>query len=156
MMADQPIRIYVDTCVFGGVFDREYAVVTHRFFDQVREGRFTLVISAAVVAEISEAPAQVRTLFDELVTDYMTIMPISPAAQQLQQAYLDAGIVTVKYADDALHVAIASVSDCALIVSWNFKHIVHFRKIPKYNAVNQVNGFRPLAIYSPLEVLDYE
>jgi hypothetical protein len=37
--------------------------------------------------------------------------------------------------DDTLHVAIASVSGCDLIVSWNFKPIV-FGKIPKYNAVN--------------------
>ncbi len=90
------------------------------------------------------------------MTDFLTIAPVTPAARQLQQAYLDAGIVSTQYADDALHVAIATVSDCALIVSWNFKHIVHFRKIPRYNSINVVNGYRPLSIFSPLEVLDYE
>jgi hypothetical protein len=29
-----------------------------------------------------------------------------------------------------------------MIISWNFKHIVHFQKIPKYNAVNALNGYR--------------
>ena len=114
------------------------------------------MISATVVAEINEAPAQVKALFDSLITDYLAIVPVTPTARQLQQCYLDAGIVTTKYADDALHVAVATISDCALIISWNFKHIVHFQKIPKYNAVNLVNGYRPLAIYSPLEVLEYE
>lgn len=39
-----------------------------------------------------------------------------------------------------------------MIVSWNFKHIVHFEKIPLYNAVNTLQGFGPIQIYSPLEV----
>lgn len=152
----RPLRVYVDTCVFGGAFDQEFAAVTQRFFEQVKQGRFSLVISATVVAEISEAPAQVQEFFESLITDYLAIVPVSPAARQLQQCYLDAEIVTAKYADDALHVAVATISDCALIISWNFKHIVHFQKIPKYNAVNLINGYRPLAIYSPLEVLEYE
>lgn len=39
-----------------------------------------------------------------------------------------------------------------MIVSWNFKHIVHYKKIPLYNAVNTLQGFGPILIYSPLEV----
>jgi hypothetical protein len=62
--------------------------------------------------------------------------------------------VSSKWADDALHVATATVTDCALIISWNFKHIVHFQKIPLYNAINIANGFRAIAIHSPLEVLN--
>ena len=52
--------------------------------------------------------------------------------------------------------ALATVSQSSLIVSWNFKHIVNFQKIPMYNAVNTLNGYREIAIYSPLEVIEYE
>jgi hypothetical protein len=41
-------------------------------------------------------------------------------------------------------------------VSWNFKHIVHFDKIPKYNAVNTLEGYGPIGIFSPLEVIRYD
>jgi len=41
-------------------------------------------------------------------------------------------------------------------VSWNFRHIVHFEKIPLYNAVNVLNGWGHIGIYSPLEVIEYE
>jgi len=41
-------------------------------------------------------------------------------------------------------------------VSWNFKHIVNFRKIPLFNAVNVLKGYRQIAIHSPLEVINYE
>jgi len=70
--------------------------------------------------------------------------------------YLDCGVLTPKWADDALHVAIALVSRCDLIVSWNFRHIVHFDKIRKLNAVNMLNGYSPLGIFSPLELIDYD
>ena len=43
-----------------------------------------------------------------------------------------------------------------LIVSWNFKHIVHFDKIRQYNAISALNGYREIDIRSPAEVIDYE
>ncbi len=84
------------------------------------------------------------------------IADISAEAQELQNAYLNAGIVTPKWETDAFHVALATTSGCSLIVSWNFRHIVHFEKIPLYNAVNVLNGHPQIAIYSPLEVSAYE
>ena len=48
-------------------------------------------------------------------------------------------------------VALATVSKCSLIVSWNFKHIVHFEKIPLYNAVNTLKRFTyRYTSYNPL------
>jgi hypothetical protein len=75
---------------------------------------------------------------------------------ELKDAYLDTGIVTEQSADDALHVAIASVNGCSLIVSWNFRHIVNFEKIPLYNAVNTLKGYGTIGIFSPLEVITHE
>jgi len=55
--------------------------------------------------------------------------------------------------NDALHVALATVARADLIVSWNFKHIVHFDKIRGFNAVNLREGYIPIEIHSPLEVV---
>ena len=52
--------------------------------------------------------------------------------------------------------AVATVGECRLIVSWNFKHIVSFQKIPLYNGVNLSHGFGSIAIHSPLEVIENE
>ena len=84
------------------------------------------------------------------------IIEVSGDAIQLREYYLKANIVTKKSSNDALHVALATVNNCPIIVSWNFKHIVHFEKIPLYNSINLINGYQPIAIYSPLEVLRYE
>lgn len=148
-------RVYADTSVFGGVYDDEFDTPSQTFFDQVRSGRFSLVISAVVQDEIEMAPENVKTFFDEML-ELAEIIDVSEEAITLQEAYIHANIVSSKYAADALHVALATVAGCTLIVSWNFKHIVHFQKIPLYNAVNIIKGYPQLTIVSPLEVINDE
>lgn len=151
----RPIRVYADTSVFGGVFDEGFEKASRVFFDQVRERQFELVVSALVQEEIEEAPPRVHQFFDS-VADPREIIPVSAAALDLQEAYLEAGIVGIARQADALHVALAAVSACVCIVSWNFRHIVHFEKIPMYNAISSARGYRPLGIFSPPEVIRYE
>ena len=86
----------------------------------------------------------------------MEIVEVTPAAVALQQAYVTAGIVSAKWATDALHVALATASRCDAIVSWNFRHIVHLNKIALYNQVNAARGHSPIAIVSPPEVIAYD
>ena len=149
------MKVYADTSVFGGVFDEEFAEDSRKFFEEVRARKFELVISALVEEEVLSAPEQVREFFDEfsLVAD---IAEIDETVLVLRDAYLNAGIVTKKSTDDATHVALATISACELILSWNFKHIVHFQKIPKYNAVNALNGYHSINIYPPSSVIFYE
>jgi hypothetical protein len=44
--------------------------------------------------------------------------------------------------------AMATVSGCRAIVSWNFRDMVHSEKSPLYNGVNMSQGFGPLAIHA--------
>jgi len=151
----KPPRIYADTSVFGGVFDNEFRAPSEEFFEEIRKGRFSLVTSAVVQAEIDPAPQQVKELFEEMLA-IAELIDITEDAISLRDAYLEAKIVSANYSDDALHVALATVSECSLIVSWNFRHIVHFEKIPLYNAVSTLRGYKGIAIFSPLEVIHYE
>jgi predicted nucleic acid-binding protein len=153
--SQSPILVYADTSVYGGVYDDEFSAASTRFFNAVRRGAFQLVLSEIVHRELSFAPDPVQDLFKEMLP-LALLSTVSEQAINLQQAYIREGIVTVKSLDDALHVALATVSGCDLIVSWNFKHIVHFQKIPLYNAVNTLNGYNTLMIYSPLEVIEDE
>lgn len=148
-------RVYVDSSVFGGLFDREFAADSRTFFEQVQAGRFKLLSSFLVSDELERAPDAVREFFDSMLST-TELVRVSQEAITLQEAYLSAGIVTSKSAADGLHVALATVAGADLIVSWNFRHIVHFQKVPRYNAVNRLYGWPELAIHSPKEVLVYE
>ena len=100
------MRVYADTSVFGGVFDEEFTEDSRKFFEEVKTGKFELVVSALVEEEVQSAPEQVREFFDEfsLVAD---IAEIDETVLVLRDAYLNAGIVTKKSTDDATHVALA-------------------------------------------------
>jgi len=54
-----------------------------------------------------------------------------------------------------LHIAIATVAEVDVLVSWNFRHIVRLDKIRLFNAVNLELGYKQLTIYSPREVATY-
>lgn len=149
------MRIYADTSIFGGFFDAEFAGPTGKLLAEIDQGRFVLTTSALVEAEIEPAPETVKTLFARYAIN-AEITPITEAALVLQNEYIASGVVTTKSMDDALHVALATLSGCALIGSWNFAHIVHFDKIPKYNAVNTLNGHGQIGIHSPLEIINYD
>ena len=155
MVPRMPSVVYADTSVFGGCFDVEFRRWSEAFVAQVLAGRFRLTTSALVEAELEDAPARVRAVFDGLRAT-MTLATLGEPALSLRQEYLAAGIVGPRSRNDALHVAVASVAGCDAIVSWNFKHIVHAGKIPSYNAVNVARGLGPIQIHSPAEVLDYE
>ena len=146
------IKVYADTSVFGGVFDDEFKEASSVFFDAVKSKRFTLVVSEVVEHEIENAPQNVKDFY-EMVLPLSDPATISNESMRLQEAYIAAGIVSEKSFDDALHVALATVSDCNGIISWNFRHIVHFQKIPMYNAINMKYGYNPIFIHSPSEVM---
>lgn len=154
MKKDSP-RVYADTSVFGGMFDDEFAEASEAFFNMVRFGAFSLVVSDLVRRELTMAPQAVIELWDGILVS-AEIAPISEEALILQKAYLQAGVLSPTAAMDALHVALAVVHHCDILVSWNFRHIVHYEKIDRYNAVNTLQGFGRIAIYSPLEVVSYE
>jgi predicted nucleic acid-binding protein len=149
------IRTYCDTSVFGGVFDDEFSSTSRTFFQQVKMGRFRLLVSDITRAEVAGAPSQVKELFDGLLGD-MELVAVNEHILTLRDAYVKAGIVGARSKDDAAHVAAATVAGAELIVSWNFRHIVHFDKIRHYNEVNTAHGFSVVDIHSPLEVVEYE
>jgi hypothetical protein len=125
------------------------------FFAQVDSGRFKVVVSAVVKAEILPAPETIQGLFNQVVAK-ADIAEVTQEVLVLREAYLSAGVVTPKSTSDATHVALATISGCQMIVSWNFKHIVHFEKFPKYNAVNVLNGYDSINMFSPPQVIEYD
>ena len=148
----KPMRVYADTSVVGGCLDSEFAEESRRFFDLVSSGRVVLLISEVVVEELAGAPPQVRELLESLPVRSVAPVELTPEILELREAYLAAGIIPRRFADDATHVAAATVARADALVSWNFKHLVRVDRVRAYNQVNLQNGFGLLSIVSPQEV----
>lgn len=146
------LRVYCDTSVFGGCFDDEFSEASLQLFDHFREGRMRLVVSEVTLAELADAPERVRDLLKSIPEENRDVVERDPAIEVLRDAYLAAGIVGPASAEDAEHIASASVADADMIVSWNFRHIVHYDKIRGYHGVNLIHGYNTVPIHSPQEV----
>ncbi len=149
------INIYVDTSVIGGCCDPEFQKWSNGILKDFQSGTFRLLLSELTDAEIEDAPDEVKKIYVKFRKCIDKIIELSSEAIELADAYLKHRILTHNYRDDARHIAIATVAGTDLVVSWNFKHIVHFEKIQKFNAVNLELGYKPILIYSPREVTTY-
>ena len=149
-------RIYLDTSVIGGCHDQEFAPWSNGLMKDFQLRNYTPVISELTFEELTFAPEAVKETLRQLVENDPEIIEISEQALELAEIYLDRKILTPKYRDDARHIALASIENVDVLVSWNFKHIVHYDKIRLFNAVNIEQGLKTIDIYSPREVTNYE
>jgi hypothetical protein len=145
-------RLYLDTSVFGGCFEPEFQEWSNGLLADVSLGLFVGVTSDIVRAEMAGAPPPVQRKFTEFLDCGPECLQASSEALVLVDAYLGHGILTERYRNDMLHIALATVASVDILSSWNFRHIVRFDKITKFNAVNLEYGYRQMAIYSPREV----
>ncbi len=148
------IRVYADTSVFGGTQDEQFAESSKRFFQRVRKGEFTLLLSVHVAEELLPAPEQVKHVLKHLPIDCVEIVASDEEVAALAEAYIEAGVLGRASVQDARHVAAATVAGADLILSWNFRHIVNYDRIHKFNGINVLNGYLAIEIHSPLE-MDY-
>ena len=106
-----------------------------------------------MLLELSNAPQHVQNVLDEIPDDIKEFIALTQEAKDLAGQYITAGVVTTKFHEDALHIAMATIDKVEILASWNFKHIVNINRIRKYNAVNLSNGYAILEIRSPREIL---
>ena len=149
-------KIYLDTSVIGGCFDDEFLKWSNGLIEDFKKNIFIPVISEVVETELKDAPYNVKEIYNILRNLNCIVLEITDEALELATIYQERKILTPKYFDDGLHIALATINKIDLLVSWNFKHIVHFDKIRLFNAVNIEYGYKSIEIYSPREVTTVE
>lgn len=146
-------RIYLDTSVLGGYFDKEFSEATMEMFAAFHDAKLKPLVSSTLVDEVEKAPVRVRELLNQLLDMGAERLEALPECFELQEAYLMAGVIGRNYADDALHVSQATVSKADAIASWNFRHLVRPERIRGYNLVNRKHGFDPVIILTPIDLV---
>jgi len=81
-------------------------------------------------------------------------LALDKLAKELAGKYIQEGIIPQKYQADTFHIAIASVNDMDVIISWNFEHMVKLKTKREVVGINVFMGYREIDIYSPREVVE--
>jgi len=153
MNANKIPRIYVETSVWNFEFAEdapEKQAITRQFFVEARKGAFELYASDVVLQELRAASEPRRSqLLRFLDTVGPSLLDVSPAAIELGQEYVRVGAVPERYANDGLHVAVATVEEMDIILSWNMKHIVKSATRRKVHGINLLAGYHAIEISTP-------
>jgi len=106
----------------------------------------------ATLRELGAAPKKVRDVLADISHEHMALIAESDEIDHLRDAYLKAGVLGLSATAAVEHIAAASVAGVDVIVTWNFKNIVHYDKIRGHHAVNLIEGYSPIPIHTPREV----
>ena len=99
-------------------------------------GKFVVVLSDLLEAELARAPQWVRDFLTTLPTAQIERVRLTQDAADLADQYIAAKVVGPTSRADCQHIALATLAKADVLVSWNFKHIVNLDRIRGYNGVN--------------------
>ena len=151
------MRLYLDTSVFGALFDLEppgRIERTNMFFRATEQRGDSLYISDVVLDEIADAPMRLKPSLERVLREAQPrVLSESPESLRLAEAYVASRVVPARFRDDARHVSVASVAAVDALVSWNFRHLVNLRRKRLFHSVNVRLGYPQIDIISPEEAL---
>jgi hypothetical protein len=149
-------RIYIDTSVVGGYYEKEFEAYTIPLFERIWNGEFIVLLSSITQDELENAPKHVQELIRNLKNEFTEFLTTSNEAVDLANDYVNEKVVGQTCYADCLHIALATIHRADFLISWNFKHIVNVNRIMGYNSINIKNGYKQLEIRSPRDFEKYE
>ena len=154
------LKLYIETSTLNFYYaddapdKRDDTII---LFDEIKNNKWEAYTSYAVINEILKAPEQKKQLLLNLIKDYdIIVLPETPDIDYLANVYVNEGVIPLKYRDDAVHIATASVHDMDIIISWNFKHIVKRKTVIMTALINARENYKQIEINSPSEVIESE
>jgi len=110
-------KIYIDTSVFGGYFDNEFAQHTIPLFDKINNGEFVLLYSTVTQEELENAPEKVQKLVKSLKIEYTEFLDTTDEAVNLATEYIAEKVVEQSSYVNCLHIALATINRADFLVS---------------------------------------
>ena len=148
------MKVYTDTSVIGGYFDKEFQVWSIALWNEFITGAKNIMLSDLTVQELEFARKEIRSLIIDIPETNRVDIIIDDEAIKLAETYIIEGALTNKSYNDALHIALATINNADVLASWNFKHIVNLERIRLYNSINIRFGYRLIEIRTPREILN--
>ncbi|MBZ0166810.1 MAG: type II toxin-antitoxin system VapC family toxin [Candidatus Omnitrophica bacterium] len=155
------LKLYIETSAWNFYFSDdapEKKEVTIEFFGLVEKGIYDIYLAQVVLDEIDEAPEPIKAKLMGLIQKYQPIeLESDQEAEALAKLYMDKGAIPAKKEEDALHVAIATVHEMDVLVTWNYKHLANVKKAELLQSINLSEGYtKLLTITTPMGVMTDE
>ncbi|MGI8980358.1 MAG: type II toxin-antitoxin system VapC family toxin [Pirellulaceae bacterium] len=151
--------VYVETTVISFLTARKSRDVvlagqqeaTRRWWDQRRE-EFDLYISSVVIDEAGKGDSRAAKKRMAALAGISVIAP-TDEMRELAVKFIEEQGIPPKAADDALHLAVATVSRVQFLLTWNMKHLCSPSQKERLHEICQAAGYTSPIICTPFDLL---
>ena len=150
--------IYVETSIPSFYFETRERTRFHAIREWTREWwdvakvRDTLVTSEAVAEELERAPEPKRSSALELFHPLRRLDNVHEV-DEMAAVYIAHKIVPADAKGDARHLALATFHGCAILATWNCRHIANANKQEHIRRVHAMIGVATPLLVTPYELL---
>lgn len=152
------LKIYLDTSVISHLEQNdvpEKMEQTKKLWEILQTEKYEVVISDLVLVEINECKEPKRSILKEYLAQInYNRVEITQETEEIANEIINEKILNKKSFDDCLHIASAILSDCNIIVSWNFKHMVNVDTINGVRKITFAKRYNNIDIYAPYVLLN--
>ena len=161
MDENRKIKVYLDTSVISYLDQQdapEQMKETREVWERIKAGQYEVFISDVVLRELGDCKEEAKRnlLIGHLAEIKYSLIAVDDDIVKLAEKIVINGVLKQKNIDDCQHIAAAILSNCDIIVSWNFKHIVNVKTIRGIKVITTVEGYKDLLIYQPTALLNEE
>jgi len=151
-------RLYLETTIASYLVARVsrnpmvagHQTVTRQWWDRRRDD-FMIYVSDVVLDEASAGDPRVARKRMDFLQEFPVLRP-TLESQSLANALVDSGIVPVKAAQDAAHIALSAVHEMHFLLTWNCRHIANAEMLRRIERVCASRGFQCPVVCTPYEL----
>ena len=151
-------KIYLDTSVISHLDQRDALDKmddTLLLWEEIKSGLYDVYISQVTIDEVDANKESKRaTLLGYLAEIEYTFVEINSEVRAYAAKLISEGILTEKSHDDCLHIASAVVSECHMLLSWNFKHILRVKTVNGVRSISARLGYKGIDIIPPSMIVE--
>ena len=114
--------------------------------------RYDIFVSELVIEECKSGDKEAAILRLELLKTF-NLLELNDAALSLAKSLVSSKIVPNQYAEDALHIALATIHGMDYLVTWNCKNIANAHIRNKLEKAIRKNGYILPVICTPEELM---
>jgi len=151
--------VYIETSIIGYLTARPSNnlilmanLEATRQWWETRRTQFSLYISQVVLDEVARGDREIATKRLELLHDF-PLLEVSADVQNLADQFLSKSNLPPKAADDALHIAAATVYGLDYLLTWNCRHIANAQIQKKLAQITVDAGYELPTICTPYELM---
>ena len=152
-------RVYIETTIVSyltGRLSKEVILLaqqklTREWWKDHRQ-RYDLYTSQFVVDEASDGnPEEARKRLD--VLKGLMELPGTAEALALAERIVAAGLMPERAGTDALHLAMVTVNDLDVLLTWNCRHLANADILLQIGRFLRRNGYEPPLVVTPYELM---